>query len=76
MKKKNYISPSTVTICFDHEPVMIAGFDSTKVDGSLPDGTKINYGGNGEEEDDQLGKECGFWDSDSWATKYDMWENE
>ena len=59
--KRKYMKPFTAVVVANYEDLLFGGWHSTKIDGTLPDGTEVGNGGDGEEDDIELSKKS-FWD--------------
>lgn len=59
--KRKYMKPFTEVVIVNHENLLFDDWHSTQLDGTLPDGTEVGNGGDGEEDDIELSKKS-FWD--------------
>lgn len=59
--KRKYMKPFTEVVIVNHENLLFDDWHSTQLHGTLPDGTEVGNGGDGEEDDIELSKKS-FWD--------------
>ena len=57
--KRKYMKPFTEVVIVNHENLLFDDWHSTQLHGTLPDGTEVGNGGDGEEDDIEVKKVFG-----------------